>query len=139
MGNASLDGGDGGASLDGNSPFILFIPSIPFVPSILLIPCEAHLTFHFSLFTFHLSPSIWLGLLSKDKVYCQDQAAEAGEVVPLEGVALDKQNGKEREDHQRDNLLDNLELPECEWTAEALPSVSSFRLSLPPPNKKGND
>ena len=57
-------------------------------------------------------------LLSKDKVYCQDQAAEAGEVVPLEWVALDEQNGKEREDHQRDNLLDNLELPEGEWTTK---------------------
>ena len=105
MGNASLDGCDGGASLDGNSPFILFIPSIPFVPSILLIPCEAHLTFH-------LSPSIWLGLLPKDKIDGGDKAGKAGEVVPLEGVALDKEHGKEREDHQRDNLLDNLELPE---------------------------
>ena len=117
MGNASLDGGDGGASLDGNSPFILFIPSIPFVPSILLIPCEAHLTFHLSLFTFHLSPSIWLGLLPKDKIDGGDKAGKACEVVPLEGVALDKQHGKEREDHQRDNLLDNLELPEGKWTA----------------------
>ena len=39
-------------------------------------------------------------------------------MVPLEGVTLDKEHGKECEDHQRDNLLDNLELPECEWTAE---------------------
>ena len=98
----------GNASLDGHSPFILFIP---FVPSISLIPCEAHLTSHFSPFTFHLSPSIWLGLLPKDKIDGGDKACKAGEVVPLEGVALDKQNGKEREDHQRDNLLDNLELP----------------------------
>ena len=59
----------------------------------------------------------WL-LLSKDKVHCQDQAAEACEMVPLEGVALDEEYGKEREDHQRDNLLDNLELPERKWTAE---------------------
>ena len=39
-------------------------------------------------------------------------------MVPLEGVALDKEYGKEREDHQRDNLLDNLELPEGKWAAQ---------------------
>ena len=33
-------------------PILPSIPSIPFVP---LIPCEAHLTFHLSLFTFHFS------------------------------------------------------------------------------------
>ena len=31
-GGASLDGGDGGASLDGNFPSIPFIPSYPFIP-----------------------------------------------------------------------------------------------------------
>ena len=113
--------------LDGNSPFILFIPSIPFVPSISLTPCEAHLTFHLSLFTFHLSPSIWLGLLPKDKVNSQDQAAEACEVVPLKRIALDKQNGKEREDHQRDNLLDNLELPESKWAAQLVATYAVGR------------
>ena len=35
-------------------------------------------------------------------------------MVPLEWVALDKEYGKEREDNKRDNLLDNLQLPECE-------------------------
>ena len=39
-------------------------------------------------------------------------------MVPLEGVTLDKEHGKECEDHQRDNLLDNLELPESEWSAK---------------------
>ena len=41
-------------------------------------------------------------------------------MVPLEWVALDKEDGEECEYHQRDNLLDNFELPECEWAAELL-------------------
>ena len=32
LGNAALDGGDGGASLDGIFPSIPFIPSYPFIP-----------------------------------------------------------------------------------------------------------
>lgn len=59
-----------------------------------------------------------VGLLPKDKIDSGNKACKAGEVVPLERVALDKEHGKEREDHQRDNLLDNLELPERKWTAQ---------------------
>ena len=92
-------------------------PIVPIFPIFPILPIKFRAK-HTLLFTSHLSPSIWLGLLPKDKVNCQDQAAEACEVVPLKRIALDKQNGKEREDHQRDNLLDNLELPESKWTAE---------------------
>ena len=55
-------------------------------------------------------------LLPEDEVNCQDEACEACEVVPLEGVALDEEYGKESEDHQRDNLLNNLKLPYVEGT-----------------------
>ena len=54
MGNASLDEGDGSASLDRNFPIVLFVLFVPFVPFVPLIPSETLLTFH--LFTFHLSP-----------------------------------------------------------------------------------
>ncbi len=41
-------------------------------------------------------------------------------MVPFEWVALDKENGEKCKDHKRDNLLDDLKLPECEWTTELL-------------------
>ena len=94
-----------------NSLSSLSSPFIPSIPSISLIPCGVHLTFH-------LLSSIWLGLLPKDKIDGGDKAGKACEVVPLKWIALDKEYGKEREDHQRDNLLDNLELPERKWTAQ---------------------
>lgn len=59
-------------------------------------------------------------LLPKDEVDGQDKTCKTCQMVPLEWVALDKQDSKEREYHKRDNLLDNLELPECEWAAELL-------------------
>ena len=59
-----------------------------------------------------------LPLLPKYKVDCQDKAGEACEVVPAQWVTLDKQHGKECKDNQRDNLLDNLQLPEGEWASE---------------------
>ena len=92
MGNASLDGGDGGASLDGNSPFILFIPSIPFVPSILLIPCEAHLTFHFSLFSSHLLSG--LGYFLKIKYTAKTKQPKPARWFHLRGSPLTNRTAK---------------------------------------------
>ena len=57
-------------------------------------------------------------LLSEYKVDRCDEAGKTCEVVPLEWVALNKQHGKEGKDNQRDNLLDNLQLPEGEGAAK---------------------
>ena len=59
-----------------------------------------------------------LYLLSKDKVDRQDEAGKSCEVIPAQGVALDEQHRKECKDHQRDNLLNDLQLPEGEGTSE---------------------
>ena len=59
-----------------------------------------------------------LELLAEDEVNSSNKTRKARKVVPLEWVALDEENGKERKDYQRDNLLDNLQLPECEWAAK---------------------
>lgn len=61
---------------------------------------------------------VFARLLSKDEIYGQDQAREAREVVPAKRVALDEEHGKEREHHKRDDLLNDLQLPQCEGAAE---------------------
>ena len=47
-----------------------------------------------------------------------ERLGETCYMVPLQRIALDKEHGKQREDRQRDNLLDNLALPEGKWTAQ---------------------
>ena len=39
-------------------------------------------------------------------------------MIPAQGVALDEQHSKECKDHQRYNLLNDLQLPEGEGTSE---------------------
>ena len=57
-------------------------------------------------------------LLSEYEVDRGDKAGEARKMIPLQGVALDEQHGEQREDHKRDNLLDNLQLPQREGASE---------------------
>ena len=57
-------------------------------------------------------------LLSENEVNGQHQTSKSCEVVPFQWVTLDKEHRKECEYNQRDNLLDNLELPESEWSAK---------------------
>ena len=39
-------------------------------------------------------------------------------MVPAKRVALDKEHCEERKDNERDDLLDNLELPQCKGTSK---------------------
>ena len=53
---------------------------------------------------------IVLSLLQKNEENRQNQTSEGGEVVPLEGFALEKEHHDDRENGQRDDLLDDLQL-----------------------------
>lgn len=55
--------------------------------------------------------------LVEHEVHGQHQADEGGEVVPVQGLALEEDGGEEGENHQRDDLLDDLELHQREGTA----------------------
>ena len=57
--------------------------------------------------------------LQKNEEHRSDEAAEGYEVVPLQRFASEADNGEHREDSDGDNLLDDLELHECEGTAIA--------------------
>jgi hypothetical protein len=57
--------------------------------------------------------------LQKNEEHRSDEAGEGYEVVPLQRFASEADNGEHREDSDGDNLLDDLELHECEGTAIA--------------------
>ena len=58
-------------------------------------------------------------LFQEDEEHREDQAEEGGEVVPLEGLALEEEVDDDREDGQGDGFLDDLQLHEVEGTAVA--------------------
>ena len=57
-------------------------------------------------------------LLAEDEVDGQNQAEEAGQVVPAQGVRAHEDQGEDREDREGDSLLDDLQLPDREGTSE---------------------
>lgn len=59
----------------------------------------------------------WLvaNLFFEDEVDGQNKAGEAHKVVPFKTL-VHEDNHKEGEHRERDNLLDNLQVPQCEWT-----------------------
>ena len=59
------------------------------------------------------------GLLHKDKIDSRNQADKGSEVVPLQGLALEEEGGKDCEDYQRDNLLHHFELHQRKWASVA--------------------
>ncbi len=58
-------------------------------------------------------------LLAEYEVDGQYQAGEAGEMVPAQGVALHEDECEEREDQERNDLLNDFELPYGEWASES--------------------
>ena len=56
-------------------------------------------------------------LFHKHKVYRQDEAAESGEMVPMQCLALKEHGGEHGEHNERDDLLDDLELHQRERPA----------------------
>ena len=57
-------------------------------------------------------------LFAEDEVDGHDQTDEAGQMVPAQGVGLHEDQREDREDRQRDDLLDDLQLPDRERTSE---------------------
>lgn len=57
-------------------------------------------------------------LFPENEVHGENQAGEAGEVVPPERIGLHEEEREEREDRERDDFLDDLELPDGERPAE---------------------
>ena len=58
-----------------------------------------------------------LHLLLKDKEDCKHKAYKACEVIPAECFVLHNELNNNSKDGERNNLLDNLQLPDCEWSA----------------------
>ena len=58
-------------------------------------------------------------LFHEHEVDGQNQAAESGQVVPVERLAPEEHRGEDGEDDERDDLLDDLELHERERSAVA--------------------
>lgn len=61
---------------------------------------------------------IYILLLLKNKIHGQNQTDEAGEVIPTEGIGAHEEEGEEGEDREGDDLLQDLELPDGERSAE---------------------
>lgn len=61
-----------------------------------------------------------LRLFSEYEIHRKHQEAEADEVVVGKTLRLEEQHGEQREDNQRDSLLNDLQLPEVERTAVLL-------------------
>lgn len=57
-------------------------------------------------------------LFAEDEVDGQNQAEESGEVVPAQRIRAHEDQREDGEDRERDDLLDHLELPDREGTAE---------------------
>ena len=58
-------------------------------------------------------------LFHKDKIYSCNQTAECCKVVPLQALALEEEGREDGEDQKGDNLLNDLQLHECEGTSVA--------------------
>ena len=68
---------------------------------------------------FHNNPKGKAGLFHEGEEDGEDEAPEGGEVVPVEGLALEEEVDDEGEDAQGDGFLDDLELHEVEGAAVA--------------------
>lgn len=69
--------------------------------------------------------SWWGSLFFEDKKNSQDQAGKACQVVPLESFGFEKQEGKDGEDGQRDDFLNDFKLhqgkrPAVQFIADAV-------------------
>ena len=58
-------------------------------------------------------------LLQENEEDGEDEAGEGGQVVPLEGLALEDEKDDDREDRQGDDFLDDLQLHQVERAAVA--------------------
>lgn len=56
-------------------------------------------------------------LLLKDKVHSQYQKYETNEVIDAEGFVFEENDGEYGEDRQRDNFLNDFQLPQVERSA----------------------
>lgn len=57
---------------------------------------------------------------TEHKIDCQHETEESRYMIPLQLLPLKENIGNDTEDHEGDNLLDNLELHEGEGTSVAL-------------------
>ena len=57
--------------------------------------------------------------LQKDEEYSRDETAEGHKVIPLQCLALEEDDGEDRENGNRNHLLNNFELHQCEGSAIA--------------------
>ena len=55
-------------------------------------------------------------LLQEDEKDGKNEAAECGEMVPLQGLSLEQEHRDERKDRQGDDFLDDFQLHEVERT-----------------------
>lgn len=58
-------------------------------------------------------------LLQEDEEHGCDETAEGYEMIPLQRLALEENNGEDRENGNRDDLLDDLELHQRKGSAVA--------------------
>ena len=58
-------------------------------------------------------------LLQEDKEHGCNEATESHEVIPLQRLTLEENNGEDRENGNRDDLLDDLELHQRKGSAVA--------------------
>lgn len=58
-------------------------------------------------------------LFLKDKVHSQHQTCKTHKVVPLQPL-VHEYHHKEREDHKRHHLLNNLQVPQRKWASHSL-------------------
>lgn len=60
--------------------------------------------------------TIWIGLLLKDEEYRQNKAEKAYEVIPSQSLVLHYELHYNRKYRKRNDLLNNFQLPNGEWT-----------------------
>ena len=58
-----------------------------------------------------------MALFIEHEVHRQHQADKSGKMIPVQRLTLEEDGGEEGENHQRDDLLNNLELHQREGTA----------------------
>ena len=58
-----------------------------------------------------------IALFHEHKVNRQNQADKCCQVVPMQSLSLEEKRGKDCKYNQGNDLLNDLQLHECEWTA----------------------
>jgi hypothetical protein len=66
-------------------------------------------------------------LLFENEIHCQYQKTKSDEVIDAESLGFENDEGKDRKDQQRNDLLDHLELKEAEGAAVAIESDTVCR------------